>query len=389
MLRVVLAALIALSVPVLIGAGCGITPPAVDLTEEEQTLFDELEPGAEAASAGALAFEDLVASGDVDPVGKLIASLRQRDDVASATTSIDESTVIVEMTNGETISVFTDAKDRAEWAAAPAKALRFDAPRITGPINRAAGDRKVEVRMADVDDFIICDETSFPQSSKACIVLGFRSSFGQDVSKIRTPLERAGYDVQTLNLAGFSDAQTLLRTLSDCGVLYISTHGGVGAHNGSSANLLATEIEIPSGDPAAFATQVQQAAQTFGADEVKNLFSITAANGRSYWALTPEFFSRAAYKGTMVYIDACQSDTAVASGGQQLRDAFLDNGAGAFIGWSDSISTKFSNPATEKIVDGLAPADFGVENIVITTTPSNPSARESYLPTVQVQPPAA
>ncbi len=364
----------------------GLIPPGAEAT----ALGTEKEPAARLAESSAVDFEALVASGGTTPVEDLIDDLKVAPGVADAYLSVDGSTIIVELTDGERISLFTDEKHRAQWQAdgSGRRILADAALDVVESIRTDPGLRKsAAVAMGSTpDDFIICDETSFPQAPKACVVMNFPGQFRQDSANITTPLERAGFNVDVIRLQTIADVKQFQDSLSDCGVIYISTHGGVGeTRAGKSANILATEIEIAQGS--ALASQMQEILGAYSGSQVNQNLAITGAAGKAYWGLTPEFFSQATYQNTMVFVDACQSDKTVDAGGDQLKDAFLGNGAGAFIGWNESISTKFSNPAVAAIFDGLAPADLGVTSLSIFTDPSDPGADQDYLPIVQVQPP--
>lgn len=370
--------------------GCDLFGPLTPPGPEALALAEEKEPAARLAASAAADFEALVNAGGTTPVDDLIAALRNEPGVTSAELSVDGSTIVIQLDDGQRIALFTDEKNRSQWQTGGSPRLVVpDAPPPVAPERSPVVDsRKAQAAAADPDDFIVCDETSFPQASRACVVMNFPGQFGQNTDAIKTPLERAGFTVDVIRLSNISDVKNLQANLSGCGVIYISTHGGVGETRlGKQANLLATEIEIAQGD--ALAQQMQEMLGAYSGGEINQNLAVVGANGKAYWGLTPDFFASANYKNTMVFIDACQSDHPVGAGGQSLKDVFLDRGAGAFIGWSDSISTKFSNPAAAGVFDGLAPADIGVQSMSIFTDPSNPSASQAYVPTVQVTPPAA
>lgn len=373
---------------------CGCEPAANTLPPgpEAMALSAIKEAAARMASEAAIDFEALVAAGETTPVEDLVATLKSQTGVADATIGADGSTIVIELDDGEIISLFTDEKNRAQWQdAGSGRRIVSDASSDgTQSVRTDWGQRKGLHVAADPvgDSFIICDETSFPQAQNACVVMNFPGQFNQDSDAITKPLERAGYNVNVVRLETFADIKALQQSLSSCGVLYISTHGGVGqTRQGKNANILATEIEIAQG--AALPSQMQSLLSTYSGGEVNEFLTVTGANGKSYWGLTPAFFATGTYKNTMVFVDACNSDATIPSGGEPLKDAFLDHGAGAYIGWSASISTKFSNPAVAAIFDGLAPAEIGIESMTIFTDPSDPGAGESYVPVIQVQPPTA
>lgn len=377
-----------------IAAGCDAFGGAVPVTPEGEALARQKEAAAALAAEASADFESLAAANSATAVDDLLAQLAARPGVVSAGLSSDGATIVVALNDGEVISLFTDEKHRAQWQASGApRPIVPDARPASGaePFDARSATRGKAAAAAQSltpEEFIVCDPEAYPQSNKACIVMNFPFQFNQATDKIKTPLERAKFSVTTFRLQTFADVKALQDSLADCGVLYISTHGGVGeTRTGIEANILATEIEIVQG--AALPQQMSELLAIYNGGEVNEYLAPVGAAGRAYWGLTPSYFKTATYKNTFVFVDACQSDTPVAAGGDSLRAAFLERGAGAFLGWSDSISTKFSNPATEEIFEGLAPVDLAVQGVSISTNPSMPSAFESYVPTVQVQPPAA
>ncbi len=377
-----------------IAPACDILGGAIPVSPEGEALAAQMEAAARLASDASAEFEALAAGGSAAAVNETIAELEARPGVVSAGLSSDGSTIVVELEDGETLSLFTDEKHRSQWQASGApRPVVFDeavGPEYVPTVVRDHAQSKSAGTAQDItqEDYIVCDAEAYPQSAKAIIVMNFPHQFNQSVDKIKEPLERAKFNVNTMRLQTFADIKALRNNLSDCGVFYISTHGGVETTRaGFEANVLATEIEFAQGP--ALAQQMSELTAIYSVGEVNEYMAIVGAAGRAYWGLTPAFFRTATYKNTFVFVDACQSDATVASGGDRLRSAFLDRGAGAFLGWNDSISTKFSNPATEAIFDGLAPVDLSVTGVDIFTAPTTPAAFESYVPTVQVVPPAA
>lgn len=377
------------SAAIYVASGCDTLnlPP---LGPEEEAIAAAKEPVSRLINEASTDFEALASSGTADPVQAIIDALAGSEGVATVERSIDGSTVIITLSNGEIVSLITDGKDRADWQVASGRSAVADPPaHEAGPRTFHPGLRKTLANAAGADDdFIICEPTSFPQSKKACVVVAFQSQFNLNTDTITEPLSRAGYEVNVMNLATVADIVALRDALSTCGVLYISTHGSVSkTQAGDNANILSTELPLGQGDE--LRNQLRQLRANFSVDEIKTLLANTSGSGTARWGLTPAFFRSANYPNSLVFIDACQSDTAVGAGGDQLRKAFLDNGAGAFVGWTNSVSARLANPAAAGVFNGLAPEDLGVQSIELVTDPNNPGAGQSYEPLVQLSPPLA
>ncbi|MGB5547547.1 MAG: hypothetical protein WBM74_13315 [Polyangiales bacterium] len=364
-------------------------------TEIPAEVREQMELKAAAAqSAGdaSLYFDEEVLAGNPDPLSALISYLRADPNVREVELSIDGATVMAVLFNDERIAVMTDEKNRDEWQTVTngqIVPLLQQKPRW-GPTVWKAGDRFSQGfdELAPIlkSDSIICDEATFPQSKEACLIMNFQSEFQQDVSRISDPLSRAGYNVKNLSLKTVADVRNLRETLAECGVIYMSSHGNVRKNMaGQYGNVVTTEIELDFKNEGKFASDLVDLIELFGADLMDQV-SIDAHKGKAYWSLTPAFFASISYRNSFVYVDACNSDKDVPEGGSRLRQAFQANGAGAFIGWSGPISTRFSNPAAEAIFDGLAPKVAGISAVNVTVSPSDPGPRESYVPTAAISP---
>jgi hypothetical protein len=107
----------------------------------------------------------------------------------------------------------------------------------------------------------------------------------------------------------------------------------------------------------------------------------------TYLTLAPEFFADVTYKNALVYMDACHSDETIPTppGGDQLRDAFTQNGAGAFLGWSKAVPEFLASRAAAGIFDKLAPKPVNVDSLTVSA-PGTEAAGQSYAPTATVAP---
>lgn len=355
------------------------------LTPEEQAYVNTMSEAFAALKVAASDFEAIAATGAQDPVSALIAALSGKPGISKVERSSDGVTVIITLENGEVVAVMTDAKNRTEWQTLPtARQILPDPWTVdSGPRTYNAGDRKAAVNASSIeDDFIICEESSYPQSRKACVVINFQSLFKTNPANITEPLTHAGFEVTLRRLDSFDAVAALWNELSMCGVLYISSHGALSRTNqGLDANVISTEIEA--GD---IFNQTFDMFGHFSLAQVRSFFVPVAEGGHVYWGLTPAFFASANYPNSFVFIDACQSDALAVAGGQ-LRDAFIGNGAGFFLGWASSVSSDLANFAASAVFNGLAPNDIGVTAIELVTDPNKPGAGQSYEPLVQLTPP--
>jgi hypothetical protein len=379
---------------ILLLAGCDTGFP--DLSEELQAIADQLDealsPLAQLAKPAGDQFEQYAAQGVADPVAALINWLKTQPGVVDAYRSPDGISVIVELENGETLSIITDGKDRAEWVTTGGTS-KFISPAeppvevVESPYCRLDGSAKTKNNNAA--ESIDCDPKSFPSKKKALLIAAYQQQFKQDISRIAAPLQRAGYDTSVVSLKTVSDVTAFRNALSESGVIYISTHGLVGELNdGTTGNVITTEIPVDPNDVQARRKVFAQLTEALG-ENVGRFVRIVGTTHGPVIGLSPEFFASANYPNTFVYVDACHSDRTVGTGGTQLRDVFLSRGAGAYVGWDSSISSDIALKATEGIFNALAPAPVTIDSVTITTSPSDPGAGQSYVPSVTISPPAA
>jgi hypothetical protein len=242
---------------------------------------------------------------------------------------------------------------------------------------------------------ISCAPTNFPQSKKACVLrtIDFELFGGEE--QIDNALKQSGFEIT----GGFvpSSAQQIIQlqqSLSSCGVLYISAHGGLarnfeGASGvpGKLGNHIMTDIEIGKPgevDEAKFTQLLEELGPVFGQD-FKRFFGQASHDEKSYLTLSPDFFASVKYPNTFVFVNACGGD-APATGGTQLRDAFRQNGAGAFLGWKTSIPSVVANPAAVEIFNALSPKVASIDGVTITVTPPDPGPGESYVVSATISP---
>jgi len=366
--------------------------PSTPYYEDVRDLVD----AAEAATGAKDQFEALVASGDADPVQSLIDALEDDPDITNVELSIDGATVEATLSNGIVVGIATDERDRDDWiiteqegaSAKVAADNKSVIPSIEGPVP-VRGSGWASTHADDSDGSIICDETTYPQSKTACMIMGFQEQFdpfNEQPPKLTEPLQRAGYEIKNLTLKTPQDLVTLQQELPNCGVIYIQSHGKVRKNlDGTFGNNITTEIELDLKNP----TSIFDMMEVFG-DNWQRFLSADSIGKADQaivaWSLTPEFFAQFDYKNSFVYADVCNSDYPTM--GNQLADVFLAKGAGAFVGWQGPIANGIAKLTAELVFDALAPTEAvtGVDSVTISTDPADPGAGQSYVPSAQVSP---
>ena len=342
------------------GGGDGGTGPAPDDDAAKEAAAEAR------AEAAAVEFEELVASGNPDPVGALVASL-QADPAITDVERVDSGGTVVATLDGVPFAVLTAEEDRPEWT------------------ETAGAAGLVSVMMAPP---IACDSANYPKSKKACILRSTLTAAGAvNDFGIEQSLERAGFTPTTVAWpTTIQQVISLHQTLSTCGVLYIRAHGGAAKNlAGEFGNHLLTEVTSAS------AEEKQLLKTTFGA-EARSYFGKVAGTRtkKSYLTLTPQFFASVQYPNTLVFNNACFSHNGLQelAGGSVLKDAFLNSGAGAVLGWQSTVSAGLAGPAANEVFAGLAPKVL-VDAVAVAVSPPDPGPGESYVPSATITPATA
>jgi hypothetical protein len=135
----------------------------------------------------------------------------------------------------------------------------------------------------------------------------------------------------------------------------------------------------------------------FGPTPARDLVGLAGTSAAdAHYTLAPEFFAGVTYPNTMVYVDACSSAAPVAPDraaqgktARRLGDVFMENGAGAYLGWESPVNAALATRATAYLFDKLAPTVTNVNSITITATPPNPGVDVPYVLQATVDPPQA
>jgi hypothetical protein len=353
------------------GGGGGGTGAGAQITPAQQQLIDQTEPAAVLAPSASAQYETAMASHTANAGGLLVASLQATPGVASVEQNSDQASLIVNMSSGGSFSIALADMTRSEWTAVTS----------TGSVKPAdALNTEMLAELAHASA-IVCDPANYPQSKTACIVSCFASEFQRDFTSMQNSMTRAGFTPQILQLQTLQDILTLRQKLPTCGILYLASHGVVGKDlEDEYGNQMVTEITAATGNPADmqnFANNMVDAFSTLGGD-MASWISVTAHKGKAYWTLTPKFFDGITYPNTLVYADMCSSDAALPGNGEQLKDVFEANGAGAFLGWQSPINAFIADNAADDIFNALAPSTpVNIAGITITA-PANVAAGESY-----------
>ena len=355
-------------------------------------VFTKQLPAGELAGMASATFEQLVATADPDPVGTLVMRLQANPAVAQVERFEEDGSVVGVTTNDSAFSVSVAEQSRPEWQEASAA--------TSGGLVQSAAD------VAPQSEGITCHSITFPQSKTACIVALFQEELRPlDLLTISVPLGKLGFTVAELPLATPAQMKDLKSRLSTCGVFYIHSHGVITRNEaGTLGNHLATEILTGLPDQDAFRQRLAEMIVALGGDgaggaadtnaiaDYERFFGIYGHNGLSYYTLAPEFFASVTYPNTLVYADACSSDSPITVRDpvpvlvdSRLRRAFRDNGAGAFIGWSAPVRVGLANAVADAIFDELAPDATNIESVTLVA-PSNPPSGQPYVPQASVSP---
>ncbi|HET6280401.1 MAG TPA: hypothetical protein VFH73_05530 [Polyangia bacterium] len=331
-------------------------------------------------------FADLVAANDPDPVGSVVKRV-QADPTVAGVRQFDPSSIVIVFKNGIGLGVAFAEMTSDGWQTRAALA---------------------SVELCGSPAAIVCDPKNYPSSKTACIVRAFSEEMSQDIKTVTDPLSRAGFTIRNYGLTSVDDVLKFHDGLRDCGVIYVRTHGVMNedfAYEFSNAKVVAgcdpsnptknhcgnhllTQIALIKDN--LFPTLQALKAKLGRIGSIIGTSPHTSKKDgtiQTYLTLAPEFFADVTYKNALVYMDACHSDETIPTppGGDQLRDAFTLNGAGAFLGWSKAVPEFLASRAAAGIVDKLAPKPVNVDSITLSA-PGSQAAGQSYAPTATVAP---
>ena len=295
-----------------------------------------------------------------------MASL-EADPAISQVERVDSGGTVVATLDGVPFAILTAEEDRPEWS------------------ETAGGASLANFLMAPP---IACDTANYPRSKKACILRSTLTAAGAvNDFGIEQSLQQAGFTPTTVTWpTTIQQVIDLHQTLSTCGVIYIRAHGGAAKNLAEEyGNHLVTEVT------SATAAEKQLLKTTFGPD-YKRFFGKAAGTRtkKSYLTLTPQFFASVHYPNTLVFNNACGSHSSLQglAGGAVLKDAFLNSGAGAVLGWNSTVSASLAGRAANEVFAGLAPK-VTVDAVAVIVNPPDPGPGESYVPSATISPAVA
>lgn len=190
-----------------------------------------------------------------------------------------------------------------------------------------------------------------PGPKEAIILLPFEKDFGvpSGIDKLKIDLERIGYTVEgpILNADVTVDRFLLLK---DYTFIYIETHGA--AHD----SLLSHRTAIATGVPVHWYS-LQSWWQAIGTGIEIN----SVPSGGDYLAVNGRLLENYQYPGSLVIISACESFK-----NNTLANAFLDNGAKVFFGWTEKSCPMFSDIATYMLTELITKPNFTIHDAYTT-----------------------
>jgi hypothetical protein len=123
-------------------------------------------------------------------------------------------------------------------------------------------------------------------------------------------------------------------------------------------------------DPAAIVTSDHYSSSQHVADQLTDRVTAVDVNGTRYFALEPSFVSDVMcgrFSGTLVLAMFCAGTQYLS-----LAKAFVDKGAGAYIGWNGVVTVSHSDQAFESLVSFLLegkPVDKSIQDVMTTVGP--------------------
>lgn len=242
-------------------------------------------------------YEELEAESDPDALRKTISFLKEQDSVKEAAIGEDDSIWIKYSSGVEAIIVTKLFEPLVE-------------PLDLGPSSRLKTDGNSYGLLAREN------------GKKAIILLPIDSMLkykDESVDDIELCLKQGGYSV-----AIYRDRDVtvdLMRNLSDCAFIYMTTHGGIGPWG---------NIHIATGEIADVNATAKLWSYLISATDGITIFSYKGSDD-FYFGVNCNFFDNYLYPGSFIYMNACSSLRK-----DNLADAFLNNGANIFIGWDNT-----------------------------------------------------
>lgn len=258
--------------------------------------------------------------GDEQARSDLVNFLRSRAGVSNAGISVDGVTVWIVFTSGLDAMINTNPQGTKGGGHALEAGEFFPALRAQGgPMVQFTGSAKAIALAPFFDGFTPFDETD-----------NVANSLSMTCSGPVSPIKNGAADVNAF------------KALRQYGVISISSHGTVDQSG---------QVVILTREEATFFSTI--------------FHLIDVATGRikdvsGNWAITPKFiqaYAGGGFPDSLVYVSACQS---TANG--TMSNAFLSNGAKAYLGYSKVVNSDFSFAKGTSLFSTLADAQLNPED---------------------------
>lgn len=171
----------------------------------------------------------------------------------------------------------------------------------------------------------ISSSVTFP-GNKKIIALAF--------NQVREPLcQRVGEILESARLGYTSEIYTgekftvkRLGKLNQYGIIYMNTHGGVSTLSGwSHTTWISTGEKVTKQGLKGWWNEMVRAGR-----DIRPGIGIATLEGDHYFMVNQRFINTYKYPDSLIYIDACRSFEY-----DSLANAFLNNGAAAYFGWTE------------------------------------------------------
>lgn len=277
--------------------------------KHEKDIEQAISSNLQAQSSGRQYYATLLSQGDPDVLQKTVSYLKSQPTVTDASVGEDGISIWVKYSSGlEGVILTQSFIFSGNQTSIQSKASRIAGLHISG--NRFS--------------------TSPSTTKKALILLPVDSVPGyqdESIPSLVSSLENSGYSIDI-----FRDKEVtvdLMKTLSDYNFVYMATHGGVGI----------TSISIMTGQVADRSTLSGFFHNTMEWWLTSGLVIVSVPGlNESYFGLNKNFFSKYKYANSLVFMNACSSLK-----NTSLADAFLDNGAGVYLGWNEVAFLELGN----------------------------------------------
>lgn len=286
-------------------------------------------------SAGAEMFLELAQQGDPEATEKTLVWLKKQPNVENVS-STEAGNISILYTCGLPGAILT-------YSGSDNVLLSHTSPITSKP--RSYGDSEGKV---------VWNRTSSSGSGgkNAIILLPFEHQFGtpKGIPALISKLRLIGYNVEGPVTNDDVTVDKLL-SLENYNFIYIETHGI--AHGW----LLSHQIVIATGEP----VQWYSLRDYWRALKRKGLEVISIPSGGEYFGVQGRLLGGYQYPGSLVIISACESfknDT--------LANAFLDNGAKVFFGWTEKSCPAFSDIATYMLTGLITKPNFTIHDAYTT-----------------------